>query len=81
MKWIMDFFDGFDRVFTSAFNIFFGLLWFAVVILGGAASWVVLGLLEYSVVLQVLGAIAGGLVSGAVAWVVFQFMRAGAGWL
>lgn len=79
MKWIMDVFDGLDRVFTSAFNVFFGLLWLAVVILGGAASWVVLGLLEYSVVLQVLGALVGGLISGAVAWVVFQFMKAGAG--
>ncbi|MEL8056014.1 MAG: hypothetical protein AAGK66_07665 [Pseudomonadota bacterium] len=76
----MKFFDRFERVFTSVFNIFFGVLWLAAVIAGGAASWVVLSLLEYSVVLQLLGAIAGGLISGAVAWVVFQFMKAGAGW-
>lgn len=80
MKSLMKFFDGFDRVFTSVFDLFFGLLWLAVVIAGGAATWFVLGLMDYSVVLQVLGAIAGGLISGAVAWVVFQFMKAGAGW-
>lgn len=76
----MKFFDGFDRVFTSVFNVFFGILWLAAVIAGGAASWFVLSLLEYSVVLQMLGVIAWGLISGAVAWLVFQFMKAGAGW-
>lgn len=80
MNGLMKFFEGFDRVFTSAFNLFFGALWLAVVIAGGAATWFVLGLMEYSLVLQVLAAIAGGLISGAVAWVVFQFMKAGAGW-
>ncbi|MEM7493385.1 MAG: hypothetical protein AAF296_08380 [Pseudomonadota bacterium] len=80
MNGLMKFFDGFDRVFTSVFNMFFGALWLAAAIAGGVLSWLILGMLEYSVVVQVLGTVAGGLLSGLAAWIVYQFMKAGAGW-
>ena len=80
MNSLMKFFDGVDRIFTSVFNIFFGLLWLAAIIVGGALSWLILGMLDYPVVMQVLGTFAGGLLGGIAAWIVYQFMKAGAGW-
>ncbi|MEM1035309.1 MAG: hypothetical protein AAGI14_00980 [Pseudomonadota bacterium] len=77
----MKFFERFDRVFTSVFNIFFGMLWLAAIIAGGALSSLILGMLDYSVIIQVLGAVAGCLVSGVVAWLIFQVMKASAGLL
>ena len=68
LKWL-------DRAFTSIFDIIFSLLILAATAAGGFVAWHILGLMEQSILIQIIGSLLVGLVSGAIAWVVLQFLK------
>jgi hypothetical protein len=68
LKWL-------DRTLTSIFDIIFSLLILAAAAAGGFVAWHILGLMEQSMLIQIGGSLLVGLVTGAIAWVVLQFLK------
>jgi hypothetical protein len=71
----MDILKWLDRVFTSAFDIFFGLLIFAAAVGGAIIAWQILPAFEVSTLVQIGGTLAAFLISGAIAWLILQIMK------
>jgi NhaP-type Na+/H+ or K+/H+ antiporter len=51
------------------------LLILAAAAAGGFVAWHILGLMEQSMLIQIGGSLLVGLVTGAIAWVVLQFLK------
>ena len=71
----MSIFDKLDKTLTSAFDIFFGLLILAAAIGGGFLSWNILGMMEYSLPLQIGGTLLGAIIGAAIGWLALQLMK------
>ena len=71
----MDILKWLDRIFTTIFDVFFGLLILAAAIGGGFIAWNILGMMEYSLLLQISGTLLGSIVGAGVGWLAIQIMK------
>lgn len=64
-----------ENILTRAFDIVFTLVIIAAAIGGGFIAWNILGMMEYSLLLQVGGTLLAAIIGAGVGWLALQIMK------